>query len=48
MIKSLQDQAAWALGNIAIESHEYRDLLRRNGVLIPLTNLLDYKVKYTV
>ncbi|PKK80064.1 ARM repeat-containing protein [Rhizophagus irregularis] len=40
---SLQDQAAWAIGNIAIESPEYRDLLRKNGVLIPLINLLDYK-----
>jgi len=40
----LQDQAAWAIGNIAIESPECRDLLRRNGVLIPLINLLDSKV----
>jgi importin subunit alpha-6/7 len=42
--KALQDQAAWAIGNIAAEGSEYRDLLRANGVLIPLIRLLDKKV----
>ncbi|CAG8677657.1 11355_t:CDS:10 [Funneliformis caledonium] len=39
----LQDQAAWAIGNIAIESSECRELLRKNGVLVPLIKLLDSK-----
>ncbi|KAL1916649.1 uncharacterized protein VTP21DRAFT_5353 [Calcarisporiella thermophila] len=36
----LQDQAAWAIGNMAVEGDEFRDVLRANGVLIPLINLL--------
>jgi len=43
-IKALQNQATWAIGNIAAEGSEYRDLLRANGVLIPLVRLLDSKV----
>ena len=35
-IKALQNQATWAIGNIAAEGSEYRDLLRANAVLIPL------------
>ncbi|CAG8602221.1 6447_t:CDS:10, partial [Diversispora eburnea] len=37
----LQDQAAWAIGNIAVEGAEYRNLLRANGVLVPLIKLLN-------
>ncbi|RHZ71077.1 hypothetical protein Glove_262g24 [Diversispora epigaea] len=37
----LQDQAAWAIGNIAVEGPDYRDLLRANGVLVPLIKLLN-------
>ncbi|CAG8498683.1 181_t:CDS:10 [Paraglomus occultum] len=39
----LQNQATWAIGNFAAEGSEYRDLLRANGVLIPLVRLLDSK-----
>ncbi|CAG8537372.1 13865_t:CDS:10 [Acaulospora colombiana] len=37
----LQDQAAWVIGNIAVEDPECRNLLRANGVLSPLIKLLD-------
>ncbi|CAG8701911.1 1489_t:CDS:10, partial [Acaulospora morrowiae] len=35
------DQAAWTIGNIAVEGSECRDLLRANGVLFPLIKLLN-------
>ncbi|CAJ0645775.1 1344_t:CDS:10 [Entrophospora sp. SA101] len=41
LISFLDDQATWAIGNIAIENPECRNLLRANGVLVPLINLLD-------
>ncbi|CAG8500129.1 10662_t:CDS:10, partial [Racocetra fulgida] len=40
---SLQDQAAWAIGNLAAEAPECRDLLRANDVLVPLIELLNSK-----
>ncbi|CAG8715536.1 2988_t:CDS:10, partial [Dentiscutata erythropus] len=40
---SLQDQAAWAIGNLAAEGPECRDILRANGVLVPLIELLNSK-----
>ncbi|CAM9777915.1 unnamed protein product [Chrysoparadoxa australica] len=36
----LQEQAAWALGNIAGDSPECRALLTANGAILPLTRLL--------
>ncbi|KAM3588498.1 hypothetical protein VKS41_000942 [Umbelopsis sp. WA50703] len=38
---ALQDQSGWAIGNMAVEGDEIRNMLRRNGVLSPLINLLD-------
>ncbi|XP_013406767.1 importin subunit alpha-8-like isoform X1 [Lingula anatina] len=36
----LQDQCAWAVGNMAGDGPECRDLLKAQGVLLPLVNLL--------
>ena len=36
----LQDQCAWALGNLAGDSQECRDILRAQGIIVPMVNLL--------
>ncbi|KAK9702116.1 hypothetical protein K7432_011405 [Basidiobolus ranarum] len=36
----LQEQAAWALGNIAVEGAEFRERLTANGAITPLVKLL--------
>lgn len=36
----LQDQCAWALGNMSGDSVECRDLLRSQGIIGPMVNLL--------
>lgn len=36
----LQEQSLWALGNIAGDSNDFRDMLRANGVLVPVFRLL--------
>ncbi|KAM9963190.1 hypothetical protein ACTFIW_006413 [Dictyostelium discoideum] len=41
---TLQDQCAWALGNISLDSKEYRDLLIHQGILPPLVTLLSSRV----
>ena len=40
----LQDQSAWALGNIAADSPEIRQLLKAQGIIPPLIDLV--KVRY--
>ncbi|CAM9535486.1 unnamed protein product [Ascophyllum nodosum] len=37
---ALQEQSLWALGNIAGDSCDSRDLLRANGILVPIFRLL--------
>mmetsp|Transcript_35365 Transcript_35365/g.59088 ORF Transcript_35365/g.59088 Transcript_35365/m.59088 type:complete len:480 (-) Transcript_35365:1251-2690(-) len=44
----LQEQCAWALGNIAGDSEELRDTIQANGVVRPLTQLLRSKVPSAV
>lgn len=39
----LQDQSAWALGNMAAESAEVREMLKMQGVIDPLINLVEVK-----
>ena len=39
------EQAAWALGNVAGDSQEFRDVLLSNGVLVPAVALLSSKVR---
>ena len=36
----LQDQCAWALGNFSGDSQECRDILRAQGIITPMVNLL--------
>ncbi|KAK3745821.1 hypothetical protein QZH41_017144 [Actinostola sp. cb2023] len=36
----LQDQCAWALGNMSGDSVECRDMLRSQGIIVPMVNLL--------
>ena len=36
----LQDQCAWALGNFSGDSQECRDILRAQGIVAPMVNLL--------
>ncbi|KAK9718821.1 hypothetical protein K7432_005202 [Basidiobolus ranarum] len=36
----LQEQAAWALGNMAVEGTEFRERLTANGAITPLVKLL--------
>lgn len=36
----LQDQCAWALGNFSGDSQECRDILRAQGIIAPMVNLL--------
>ncbi|KAI9595389.1 armadillo-type protein [Syncephalis fuscata] len=38
--QSIQNQSAWALGNLALEGSATRQLLRKNGIAIPLVDLL--------
>ncbi|RKP26999.1 armadillo-type protein [Syncephalis pseudoplumigaleata] len=38
--EAIQNQAAWALGNLALEGPSVRRLLRENGVILPLVDLL--------
>ncbi|KAF2068595.1 hypothetical protein CYY_010078, partial [Polysphondylium violaceum] len=38
--KTLQDQCAWALGNIALDCKEYRDIIISQGVIRPLLKML--------
>jgi importin subunit alpha-1 len=41
----LQEQSAWALGNLAADCEDFRDLLRANGAILPLINLLRSKYR---
>ncbi|XP_032217708.2 importin subunit alpha-2 [Nematostella vectensis] len=41
---SLQDQCAWALGNMSGDSVECRDLLRAQGIVPPMANLLKSEI----
>lgn len=36
----LQDQCAWALGNFSGDSQECRDILRAQGIIVPMVDLL--------
>lgn len=36
----LQDQCAWALGNFSGDSQECREILRAQGIIVPMVNLL--------
>jgi importin subunit alpha-1 len=36
----LQDQSALALGNMAADSHEIREILKAQGIVVPLINLI--------
>lgn len=38
--QQLQDQCAWALGNMSGDSVECRDMLRSQGIILPLVKLL--------
>ncbi|KAI8049558.1 armadillo-type protein [Syncephalis plumigaleata] len=38
--EAIQNQAVWALGNLALEGPVARRLLRENGIIIPLVDLL--------
>lgn len=43
----LQDQCAWALGNFSGDSQECRDILRAQGIIAPMVNLLKvYIIKH--
>lgn len=44
----LQNECAWALGNIAGDSAECRDLLRAQGVVLPLVQLLQSPVPQVI
>lgn len=37
----LQDQSAWALGNMAAESAEVREMLKMQGIIEPLVQLVE-------
>lgn len=37
---ALQEQALWALGNIAGDSSDFREMLHANGALLPIFRLL--------
>ncbi|XP_052798638.1 importin subunit alpha-8-like [Mya arenaria] len=45
---ALQDQCAWALGNIAGDSAECRNLLHAQGIVAPIVNLLKSPVPAVV
>ncbi|XP_066914725.1 uncharacterized protein [Clytia hemisphaerica] len=40
----LQDQSAWALGNMAADSHNIREILKAQGIVKPLTELVESDV----
>ena len=44
IIVALQDQCAWALGNIAGDSVECRKILHSQGCLPPLVKLLEVQI----
>lgn len=44
----LQDQCAWALGNFSGDSQECRDILRAQGIVVPMVNLLKCPVSTVV
>lgn len=44
----LQDQCAWALGNFSGDSQECRDMLRAQGIVVPMVNLLKSPVSTVV
>jgi len=37
----LQDQSAWALGNMAAEDTQIREILKAQGIITPLVNLVE-------
>lgn len=39
---ALQEQALWALGNIAGDSGDFREMLHANGALLPILRLLQH------
>ncbi|KAK8738816.1 hypothetical protein OTU49_003690, partial [Cherax quadricarinatus] len=39
-MSNVREQAAWALGNIAGDGQKYRNLLLREGILMPLLDTL--------
>ena len=41
----LQDQCAWALGNFSGDSQECRNILRAQGIVVPMVNLLKVLIK---
>lgn len=45
---ALQGQALWALGNIAGDSSDFREMLRANGALLPIFRLLQHPPVCTV
>ncbi|KAH3745844.1 importin subunit alpha-2 [Pelomyxa schiedti] len=45
---ALQEQASWALGNIAGDSITFRNTIRANGAILPLVSLLKSKVPSVV
>ncbi|XP_068689862.1 uncharacterized protein [Montipora capricornis] len=44
----LQDQCAWALGNFSGDSQECRNILRAQGIVVPMVNLLKSPVSTVV
>lgn len=44
----LQDQCAWALGNFSGDSQECRDILRAQGIIAPMVNLLKCPISTVV
>ncbi|KAL9959731.1 hypothetical protein ACROYT_G033083 [Oculina patagonica] len=44
----LQDQCAWALGNFSGDSQECRDILRAQGIIVPMVNLLKSPISAVV
>lgn len=44
----LQDQCAWALGNFSGDSQECRDILRAQGIIVPMVNLLKSPISTVV
>lgn len=43
-VQALEEQAAWAIANMAGDSVECRDVLRAQGALLPMIQLLGSKV----
>jgi len=44
----LQDQCAWALGNFSGDSQECREILRAQGIIVPMVNLLKSPISTVV